>query len=429
MPSHSETTDYLYSLREGGSKYGIERMRRFVAALGDPQKKYPVIHLAGTNGKGSVCAMLEAIYRKNGYKTGLFTSPHLIHLGERVQVNRSSLSMDDITRYTGRLRSVAEELEEKDPGSHPTFFEFMAAMAFLHFAESKVDIALIETGLGGRLDATNIVDPELSILTTISLDHTDLLGETLAEIAVEKAGIIKPKKPVLMGRLPAEAEAVIRKVATERKCPLHSLEERFPSKEDLPETNLFGAFQRINAGLAEQAAELLSKHFPIRSTSALQQVDWPGRWQSLQISGRTVILDATHNPEGAQQLIESLASLEKKPIIVAGTLGEERGRHLMQAIAPYASEVHLLEPEQPRALPADILRAHLPRDVTFPVHASQIEALFSQNECRLGQPGDTIVCTGSIYLIGEILQLLQGETATSSSNLQDKVSRGSTKRP
>ena len=429
MPDFSETTDYLYSLRNRGSQYGIERMERFVAALGHPQKQFPVVHVAGTNGKGSVCAMLEALYRENGYKTGLFTSPHLVHLGERVQVDRHPLSMDGIARYTGRLQTVAEDLERESPGSHPTFFEFMAAMAFLHFAESGVDIACIETGLGGRLDATNVVDPGLSIITTISLDHTELLGETLADIAREKAGILKPGRPALIGPLPEEAMEVVCGIAAKRDCPLYTLEQRFPSTSDLPETNLFGAFQRINAGLALQATEILSQHFPIQSTSALQQVDWPGRWQTLQVSGRRVILDATHNPEGATQLAESLASLKEKPIIITGTLGEERGRSLMQAIIPFAQELHFVEPNQPRAVSSAFLRSCLPSDAPLPVHAKQLDALFSENECFLGQPGDTIVCTGSIYLIGEILQLLQGVSSTSASNLQDKMSPAQTKLP
>ncbi len=429
MPSHSETTDYLYSLREGGSKYGIERMRRFTQALGNPQNQFPVIHVAGTNGKGSVCAMLEAIYRENGYRTGLFTSPHLIHLGERIQIDRKSLTMDDVFCDTEKLRTVAEAFENERSGSHPTFFEFMAAMGFLRFAQSKVDIACIETGLGGRLDATNVVDPELCIITSISLDHMDLLGETLSEIAREKAGILKPGKPVLIGRLPEEAEVVVRKRATELGCPVHSLNQRFSSASELPETNLFGSFQRINAGLAQQATEILCRRFPVRLTTALEQVDWAGRWQTLQVSGRRVILDATHNPEGATQLAENLASLEEKPIIITGTLGEERGRSLMKVIALFAREVHLLKPNQPRAVSSAFLRSCLPSDSLFPVHTSTIEALFSDNKCDLGEPGDTIVCTGSIYLIGEILQLLLGETSTSSANLQDKMDPAPTKQP
>lgn len=299
MDAYAETLDYLYALKNRGSKYGIERMRLLATALGHPERRFPVIHVAGTNGKGSVCAMLEALYRGNGYQTGLFTSPHLVHLGERVQVDRQMLSNEEIVHYTEQLRPVAAELGREDTDLHPTFFEFITAMAFLRFAEEPVDIACIETGLGGRLDSTNVVEPVLSIITTISLDHTELLGDTLAAIAGEKAGIIKPGKPVLMGKLPPEAEAVVRRVAAERGCTLHVLAERFPDGDALPETNLAGDFQRWNAALAVYATEILQDRFPMRSAGALNHVAWAGRWQRLEVDERSLILDASHNPRAS----------------------------------------------------------------------------------------------------------------------------------
>ena len=264
MADYDATRDYLYALKNRGSKFGIDRMRRLVAALGHPERKFPVIHVAGTNGKGSVCAMLEALYRANGYTTGMFTSPHLLHLGERVQVNRRALDESAIVRYVEELRPAAGKLGEEDADMHPTFFEFVTAMAFLRFAEDgtdggvdgamlssggAVDIGLIETGLGGRLDATNVVEPELSIITSISFDHMEMLGDTLAKIAAEKAGIIKPGKPVLIGCLPEEAEAVIRSVAAERGAALYAVRDRY-TDADLPATNLAGRFQRWNAAVA-----------------------------------------------------------------------------------------------------------------------------------------------------------------------------------
>ena len=189
MNRFQETRDYLFALRNAGSKYGIDRMRRLVEALGHPERRFPVIHVAGTNGKGSVCAMLEALYRSNGYKTGFFCSPHLVHLGERAQVNRQILSESGIIEYTRQLRPIAAAIASEDPDLHPSFFEFIAAMAFQRFASEQVDIACVETGLGGRLDATNVVDPELAIITTVSLDHTELLGDN-RRIAREKAGIL-----------------------------------------------------------------------------------------------------------------------------------------------------------------------------------------------------------------------------------------------
>jgi dihydrofolate synthase/folylpolyglutamate synthase len=422
MSQYNVTLDFLYALQNRGSKYGIDRMRLLVEELGHPEQRFPLIHVAGTNGKGSVCAMLEAIYRDNGYKTGFFSSPHLVHLGERAQVNRQILTEAEIVAYTEQLKPVAAELGRKDPDLHPTFFEFVAAMAFQRFASEKVDIGIIETGLGGRLDATNVVDPELSIITTISLDHTEMLGESLAAIAGEKAGIIKPGKPVLIGRLPAEAEEVIRRVAEERGCKLYALAERFPEAVDLPATNLAGGFQRWNAALAVYATELLTEQFPIRSTQALIAVDWAGRWQRIQVDGRCLILDASHNPEGVAALEENLRALVqsdgREPIIIAGTLGEARARSLMAVVGRYASELYLVSPKQERATPTVFLKRCLDRDAV----ETELDALFpAAGSCGVGKPGDTIVVTGSLYLIGEVLERIQGSLSRDGSTLQDKV--------
>lgn len=421
--SYQETLDYLYALKNRGSKYGIERMRLLVAALGHPERTFPVIHVAGTNGKGSVCAMLEALYRENGYRTGLFTSPHLVHLGERVQVNRQMLTSADIIRYTAELRPVAAQLGQDDPDLHPTFFEFITAMAFLRFAAERVDIACIETGLGGRLDASNVVDPELSIITTISLDHTEMLGDTLAAIAGEKAGIIKPGKPVLMGRLPPAAEAVVRRVALERGCRLYVLAERFPDASALPATNLAGDFQRWNAGLAVYATEILAERFPLRATAApLSHVSWAGRWQRIEVDGRHLILDASHNPEGVLELAKNLDRLiidaGHPPIIIAGTLGEDRARSLMAVVAARAEELYLVAPQQERATPTAFLKKCAARDAV----ETAVSTLFPEpGKCAVGQPGDTVVLTGSIYLIGEVLERIQGCGPAEGSGLQDRV--------
>lgn len=424
MQTYPQVRDYLYALKNRGSKFGIDRMQRLVAELGHPERRFPVIHVAGTNGKGSVCAMLEALYRSNGYRTGLYTSPHLVHLGERVQVDREMLSEEGIGRYLEQLRPAAEALDAEDPELHPTFFEFMTAMAFCRFAAEAVDIALIETGLGGRLDATNVVDPELSIITSISFDHMEQLGDTLAKIAGEKAGIIKPGKPVLMGCLPEEAEAVIRAVAAERGSPCYEVRERFDT-DALPETNLAGGFQRWNAAVAVYATELLGARFPVESTAALGAIDWAGRWQKLSVEGRTVVLDATHNPEGCEALRENLARLVAatgaKPIIVAGTLGEERGRSLMATVAPFARELYLVQPDQDRALAPEAIERFLPEARDFVVRASSVGALFQPGAlAEFSRSGDVIVVTGSIYLIGEVLEQMRGGSE-SGSDLQDRL--------
>ena len=424
---YNATRDYLYSLKYQGSKYGIDRMRLFVNALGHPERAFPIIHVAGTNGKGSTCSMLEAIYRANGYKTGLYSSPHLVRQGERVQVNREILDEADIVAYTQQLKPLAEQIGAHDPDDHPSFFEFMTAMALLRFDEAQVDLAFIETGLGGRLDATNVVDPELSIITSVSLDHIEQLGDTIEQITSEKAGIIKPGKPVLIGKLPAVAEALVRRVAQENGCKVTSVRERFPDVGILPATNLSGSCQRWNAATAVAATEILGERFPIKpalTATALQSINWPGRWQTIQLADKTLILDASHNPEGSEMLDENLtklvAHLGTKPIIVAGTLGEFRARSLMAVVNRFARELHLLAPDQSRATPTDVLESCIPDTNTAPIYHQQLEDIFpAVGICTLGESGDTIVVTGSLYLIGEVLERLTCETPVQQGKLQD----------
>ena len=411
---YTATLNFLHSPKSAGIKYGIDRMKSIVNALGHPEKTFPIIHVAGTNGKGSTSAMLEAIYRANNYTTGLYTSPHLIHLGELIQVNRHPLTEDDIIGYTERLKPVAAALCNEEPDNYPSFFELMTAMAFLHFAKTNVDIAIVETGVGGRLDATNVVDPELSIITSISFDHTDLLGETLEKITMEKAGIIKPNKPVLFSRLPDISETLIKQVAQKKNSTVYSIREQFPDETTLPETNLTGSCQRWNAAIAVCAVEILKKQFtidPKKNYSALHTINWPGRWQTIQLADKTLILDATHNAEGAEILDENLNHLvqqtKRKPIIIAGTTGEARARSLMHVVGRYARELHLLAPKQPNATPTKFLESCLPANHSKLVFHQTIQTLFPRrNVCTAGKPNDTIVITGSIYLIGEVLEQL-----------------------
>ena len=190
--AYSAVQEYLFGLKARGLKFGIDRMRVLVKALGHPERRYPVIHVAGTNGKGSVSALLDAILHAAGWRTGLYTSPHLVKLGERVQVDRQRLTEAEIIAYVNELRPAADDPTLFSAADHPSFFEFMTAMAFLQFARRQVDAAVVEVGLGGRLDATNVVQPEVAAITSIGFDHCDMLGDRLESIAAEKAGIIKP---------------------------------------------------------------------------------------------------------------------------------------------------------------------------------------------------------------------------------------------
>ena len=395
-------------------------MQIFAEALGRPQQAFPVIHVAGTNGKGSTCAMLEACLRGNDLRTGLFTSPHLVRLGERIRVAGKILPDDEIVRYVEEMRVAAKKSSPEKPEMQPTFFEFVAAMGFLAFAREKVDVAVVETGLGGRLDATNVVEPLVSVITSIGLDHCDVLGHDLATIAREKAGIVKFGKPVVLGWLPEEAEFAIREVAEERGCQVISVPERVGM--NLPDTSLTGSFQRRNGAVALTVCELLAQTFLLdlaKCRDALLDVCWPGRWQEITFDGGTLILDATHNAEGAKALEENLRTLDKRPVILAGTLGERRAADLMSVVARYAEEIRLLVPEQPRACPYEALEAAIPVDFSGKVIRSTLTEEFPRSGWPVARGSPTVV-TGSIYLVGEILARLEGGAAKSPfSFLQD----------
>lgn len=426
---YAATAEWLCSLKNQGTRFGVERMALLAAALGHPEEKFPSLLLAGSNGKGSTAAMLEAIFRAHGHKTGLYTSPHLLRLGERVQVNRMPLPEEKICAYTARLAPVARRLAAADSELHPSFFEFMTAMAFEEFAAEKIDVGILEVGLGGRLDATNIVMPRVSVITSISLEHTEYLGDTLEEIAAEKGGIIKPEVPVALGVLPEAAEKVLRKIAAERGAPVFSVRERFGAEENFPTANLRGAHQRANAALAWLSAELAAEeNFLCEETvrRALQSVAWAGRWQEFPLPGeRRLILDVAHNAEGAAVLEPLLENLQKeagrKPLVVTGVLGRERAEPLFRVLARHAASLHLVRPEQERACSIATLRECIPADFPGAVVAEEIARIFpAPGECTLGGTGDVIVVAGSVYLAGEVLgSFLAG--AKAESFLQDRL--------
>ena len=428
LTDYAAVTEYLYALKAGGVKFGIDRMRRMVEVLDHPQRRYPVIHIAGTNGKGSVAAMLESIFHTAGWRTGLYTSPHLVKLGDGVQVDRRLLSEAEIVAYAAELQPAAEKIAALAPDEHPTFFEFMTAMAFLQFQRMQVDVAIVEVGMGGRLDATNVVDPELAVITSIGLDHCAELGHTFAAIAREKSGIIKPGRPVVIGRLPLDAERVVREVALANGAPVHSVREVFGSElTGYPVTNLEGDYQRWNAATAALVARLLPAKWRLdRATVArgLERVNWPGRWQRTVIGGRPLILDASHNPEGAHVLEQNLqrliATTGRKPIIVAGALGEFRARALLEVVARCAQEIHLVTPHQARACTFEEMLAVMPETARPFTHRGVLADIFpDERTCSLGGPDDTVVVTGSIYLLGEVLERIEPGRGAGEGRLQD----------
>jgi len=429
LAGYPAVQEYLFGLKAGGIKFGIDRMRILAGLLGNPERAIPCIHVAGTNGKGSVSEMIESILRASGRRTGLYTSPHLVRLGERVQVNRTLLSEEEICAYVAELQPLAERIVSAGSiDDRPSFFEFMTAMAFLQFARKRCDFNVIEVGLGGRLDATNIVEPEVCIVTSIGLDHCEMLGNTLSAIAGEKAGIFKRGRPAVIGRVPPEAEETLRRVAEAAGCRVVSVRERFG--EDLsgyPETNLEGDYQRWNAATALLACEALPKPFRLPDDSVrvgLRSVNWPGRWQRSRIGGRLAILDASHNPEGAAVLDANLSRLReetgKAPVGICGALGTLRARPLLEVLCRHCREIHLAVPHQSRATTHAELEALVPRSFAGHVVRATVEGLFpAPDTCTAGNEDDVIVVTGSIYLLGEILARLEPQRGPGEGRLQD----------
>ena len=305
--TYAETIQFLYGLNLFGANFGLEPTQKLAALAGSPQDKLRFIHVAGTNGKGSTCAMLESIYRAAGLRVGLFTSPHLVSFRERIQVNRLCIPEEDVVRLVDEVRRANQE-------NAATLFEFTTVMALKYFAEQACDLVVWETGLGGRLDATNIVTPLASVITNIALDHQQWLGDTLEKIAAEKAGIIKPGIPVVTAAEPP-ALGVIEAVAQAKNAPLTRISELDSSARPsdlISGLPLAGDHQKINATLALATIEVLQSQIPV-SESALRQglasVSWPGRLQLIQRpDGQQILLDGAHNIAGAKALREALSA-------------------------------------------------------------------------------------------------------------------------
>src|SRR5579872_3536913 len=303
--TYAEAIRFLYDLQLFGTKLGLENTFRLAALAGNPQQKLRFIHVAGTNGKGSTCAMLESIYRAAGLRVGLFTSPHLVAFGERIQVNRQPVNEADVARLAGGMRLL---LKQFPAGEHPTFFEVVTVMALRYFAEQKCDLVIWEAGLGGRLDATNIVTPLASVITNIHFDHQSWLGDTLARIAGEKAGIIKPGVPVITAVDDAEAFRILYETARKNESPFWLItwtQAEYPPLHGL-NLPLLGEHQRLNAAVAVYTVRTVSREIPVSDEiirAGLLGVHWPGRLQLVErAGGQKLLLDGAHNLGGAEAL-------------------------------------------------------------------------------------------------------------------------------
>lgn len=402
---------FLDSLAPSTMKFGLERMRAADAALGQPWTKYRSLHVAGTNGKGSTCAFAEAILREAGLLVGLYTSPHLERVNERIRVDGAEISDRDLARGIDAV--CAAHPPAADP-KHPdtlTYFEFLTALAFWRFRDAGVDAAVVEVGLGGRLDATNVITPTACAIATIGFDHTEYLGNTLAQIAGEKAGILKKGVPAAVLTDVPEARASIERIAAEVGAPLKLHGRDFELQGDTlrlgderisPVTlSLAGAHQKGNAALAAQSVRLLEPglgEWAIRD--GLATATWPGRLET--VNG--VLLDGAHNGEGARALASHLRSLNKPVHLVFGALGDKDLDAMVAALAPVAARLYLVRPDSPRAIEPEKLRERLGADSPAGVYPSLESAL---DAARKGAGGEGLaVVAGSLYLVGPARRLL-----------------------
>ena len=399
--NYPEAIQHLLELNLFGTKLGLDNPRRLATRAGSPHERLRFIHVAGTNGKGSVCAMLESIYREAGLRTGLFTSPHLVSFRERIQVNRELIPEETVASLATQLRDFAAKFPEDQS---PTFFEVLVVMALCHFAEQACDIVLWETGMGGRLDATNIVTPLAGVITNIGLDHTRWLGKTHAAIAAEKAGIIKPHIPVLTTAGQPEVLAVIRAEAAKHSAQLIELGQT----EEIAELPLNGRHQQTNASLARAVVERLQAELPVAPgviRNGLAKVHWPGRLQAVRHGEQTVMLDGAHNAEGAEMLRRALAErfAAESPVFILGMVDEKDGAGFCAELAPLATRVVLS--------PVSSVRSAKPEGFLAVCQAANPAASVEVAE-SLGQAMELcatepfVVVTGSFYLVGEAMERL-----------------------
>lgn len=426
---YNDTLQYLYSLQKFGIKLGLRKIRALLRFAGNPEQRFPSVHIAGTNGKGSTSAMIASILQEAGYIVGLYTSPHLIDFTERIRINGKEIDWETVVHYTELLRPKITELK-------CTFFEATTAIAFLHFASEKVDIAVIETGLGGRLDATNVISPLLTIITSISLEHTEHLGKTISRIAREKAGIIKPRVPCVIGNLPEDAEKVIRRIAASKRARIISAPKAAPFQimsntlDGLTVTlktkqktydelfiGMSGGFQAENARLAVLASEILSgqvsKNFALDAEAirnglrnVRKNTGTRGRLEVVRKNPR-VLIDVAHNPDAIARLAESLDRLGVRiSIIIFGVMRDKDYGQMLINLKSISDRMVAVAARIDRSLEVTNL-ASTARHLGFRVTPGGTVRRGLMVALKSATKSETILVTGSFYVVGEALQFFE----------------------
>ena len=415
--NYAEAIEYIHSVNWTFCKPGLERVKELCSALGDPQNSLKYIHVAGTNGKGSFCAMTESILRRAGYKVGLFTSPYIVEFNERMRINGENISNEELCELVDLIKPHADKMEDK-----PTEFELITALAFLYFKRNNCDVVVLECGLGGRLDATNVIkDPILSVITGIALDHTSILGNTVGEIAAEKAGIIKSGVPVLWCGSDADADRVISAKARELGAPLTRVDRStleikemtldgttfdFGGRENLS-LSLLGTYQPVNATNVLSAIDILKQQgykIPdIAVYEGLKSVKWPARFEVISREP-LIIADGGHNPEGIDSAVSSIERYfgDEKVAIITGVMADKDYRYMAERIASVAKIVFCLTPDNPRALEAGKYAEVFKELGTEAVACGSVERAVGSAIAWAKENEASIVSLGSLYMYCEV---------------------------
>jgi dihydrofolate synthase/folylpolyglutamate synthase len=411
--------------------FSLARVSRLLELLKNPHRAYPVLHVAGTKGKGSTCVLTESVLRALGFKTGFYSSPHLFSFCERIRIHGVPIAENDFAALVEQIKPLANP--------DLTYFEITTVLAFLYFARQRVDVAVIEVGLGGRLDATNLVSPQVTAITPVSLDHCAQLGKTVSEIAVEKAGIIKPGIPVVAGIQPEPAMRVIREIAARQQAPLHSIETQMRwskirfgvsgTTADLesPVRNytgltipLLGRHQLDNAAAAIRIVELfLGSKLPDSSAVAkgISSARWPCRFQIEKYENRTVILDGAQNENSAQRLRETVESLfpGKKIHLIAGCSTGKEKLAIARAWQGWPSTVVLTQSNTGRPEPVENLRKDF-SEIGCAVTTAETVPQALRQALAVAKPDDLIVVSGSLFVAAEALSFLKSNRTTADSS-------------
>ncbi|MDA7744741.1 bifunctional folylpolyglutamate synthase/dihydrofolate synthase [bacterium] len=406
--TYSETLDYLYQqlpmyqrIGQAAYKADLSSTVALMSHLGNPENQFKSIHVAGTNGKGSVSHLLSSIFQEAGYKTGLYTSPHLVDFRERVRINGEMIPENKVVEFVSKHKATLDSLKL-------SFFEWTVGLAFDYFEQEKVDIAIVEVGMGGRLDSTNVITPELSIITNIGSDHSQFLGDSPGKIAKEKAGVIKKNRPVIIGRSQRETEGIFRKIALDRDSPITFADQQFP--DDIPLSPLQGQYQKENFQTVVISCEKLSQLGWNMDSNQIQKgfgnvlinTGLRGRWELIQDKPK-LICDVAHNVEGLGIVFEQLKTTPYHDLhIVLGFVNDKNVRDILELV-PNDAKLYLCEPDIPRAMPVSrLVQIATEVDLKFSSHPNVNEATSAARSAAISD--DLIFVGGSTFVVADLLK-------------------------